>query len=132
MKLIVGLFLLAIICICIACNNAGAPPANTANAYANAGNTAVNGNAAANTAAAPSKDVLAAREKQAFEAWKGKDGKFFDGFLIPNFVMMDGAYRGGKAETVKMISENPCTVGSYSMSDEKVTNVSPQVAVITM
>jgi len=132
MKLIVGLFLLAIICISIACNNAGAPPANTANANANTGNTAANSNAAANTATAPSKDVLAAREKQAFEAWKGKDGKFFDGFLIPNFVMMDGAYRGGKADTVKMISENPCTVGSYSMSDEKVTNVSPQVAVITM
>lgn len=127
MKLILGFFLLAIVCVSIACNSAGTPPANTANANVNTTNT----NTAANSST-PLKDVLAAREKQAFEAWKSKDGKFFDGFLIPNFVMMDGGYRADKANTVKMISDNPCEVKTYSMSDEQVTNVSPQVAVISM
>ncbi|HQU93313.1 MAG TPA: nuclear transport factor 2 family protein [Pyrinomonadaceae bacterium] len=131
MKLIVGLFLLAIICVSTACNNAGTPATNTANANTNAANSTANTNAAANTAAA-SKDVLAAREKQAFDALKSKDGKFFDGFLISNFVETFGPYRASRAGTVKMISENPCTVANYSMADEKVTTVSPQVAVITM
>ena len=131
MKRILGFTLLTIICITGACNNAGTPPANTANANANKGNTASNANTAATTAAA-SKEELVAREKQAFEAWKNKDGKFFEGFLIPGFVMMDGAYRGGKDDTAKMIAANPCQVGASTMTDEKVTNVSPQVAVITM
>lgn len=130
MKLTVGLFLLAIISIS-ACNSVGTPPANSANANANSANSTANTNAAVANTAAPSKEVLAAREKQAFEAWKAKDGKFFEAFLIPGFMMMDGAYRGGKADTVKAIAENPCTVANYSMSDEQVTTVSPQVAVIT-
>ncbi|MEQ1764752.1 MAG: nuclear transport factor 2 family protein [Pyrinomonadaceae bacterium] len=131
MRLKIGLFLLAILCVSLACNNAGVPPVNTANANTNTTNSAANTNAASNSAA-PTKEALTAREKQAFEAWKGKDGKFFDTFLIPNFVMMDGGYRGDKVSTAKMISENPCEVKSYAMSDEQVTNVSPQVAVITM
>lgn len=131
MKLIVGLFLFAIVSVSIACNNAGAPVANVANSNSNAGSAAANANATSNTSAGL-KEALAAREKQTFEAWKSKDGKFFDGFLIPNFVMMNGAYRGDKTSTVKMFSENTCEVKNYSMSDEHVTNVSPQVAVITM
>ena len=130
MKQIIGLFLLSVVCASTACNNAGTPATNTANANTNKANSNANTNAAANTATA-AKDALAAREKQAFEAWKSKDGKFFEGLLVPGFVMMEGAHRGDKASAVKMISENPCTVGTYSMSDEKVTNVSPQVAVIT-
>ena len=131
MRLITGFFLLAAIGVSTACNTAVAPAVNTANANVNATNSTANTNTASNSAA-PSKEALAAREKQAFEAWKAKDGKFFEGFLVPTFVMMDGAYRGGKAETAKMIAANPCEVGSYTMSDEQVTNVSTQVAVITM
>jgi ketosteroid isomerase-like protein len=125
MKLILGLFLLSSVFVFMGCNNPGTLPGNTANAN-------VNANANTNTTAAPTKDALAALEKKAFEAWKGKDGKFFDGFLASNFVMVDGAYRGDKANTVKMIAANPCEVMDYSMSDEAVTNVSPNVAVITM
>lgn len=131
MKQIIGLFLLAIICVSTACNNAGTPPANTANATTNSANSTANTNTVAN-ATATSKEALETLEKQAFEAWKGKDGKFFESMLTSGFVMMDGAYRGNKADTVKMISANPCEVKSYSMSDEQLTNVSPQVAVITM
>jgi len=131
MRLIPAFFLFAFVVISGACNNATTPPANTANANTNTANTTANTNTSSNSAA-PTKDTLAAREKQAFEAWKNKDGKFFDSFLIPNFVMMDGGYRGGKADTAKMIGANPCEVKSYTMSDEAVTNVSPDVAVITM
>ena len=131
MRLIAGFFLLAAISVSIGCNTAVAPTVNTTYSNVNATNSTANTNTASNSAPT-SKEALAAREKQAFEAWKAKDGKFFEGFLAPNFVMMDGAYRGGKAETAKMISANPCEIGNYTMSDEQVTNVSPQVAVITM
>ena len=131
MRLITGFFLLAAICVSTACNTAVAPTVNTTNANVHTANTTANSNSASNSAA-PSEEALAAREKLAFEAWKAKDGKFFEGFLVPNFVMMDGAYRGNKAETAKMIGANPCQVGGYTMSDEQVTSVSPQVAVITM
>lgn len=131
MRLITGLFLFAIIFVSIACNNAGAPQANTANANTNVTNSVANTNTISNSTI-PTNESLKARETQAFEAWKDKDGKFFDGFLIPNFVMMIGAYRGDKTSTVKMFSENTCEIKNYSMSDEHVTNVSPQVAVITM
>lgn len=127
MRLIFGLFLLTLCFASIACNNAGAPPVN---ANANRSNSSANANVASNPAS--TKESLTALEKKAFEAWKGKDGKFFEGFLSPNFVMMDGGYRGGKADTAKMIGANPCEVKSYTMSDEAVTNVSPDVAVITM
>jgi len=130
MRLITGFFLFVAVSVSAACNSAVAPAVNTANANVNATNSTANTNTASNSAA-PSKEALAAREKQAFEAWKAKDGKFFEGFLVPNFVMMNGAYRGDKAETAKRYAANPCTVGSYTMSDEQVTNVSPQVAVIT-
>lgn len=110
-----------------ACNTGNAPVANSANSNATTANTGT-----ATTTEAPSKEVLAAREKEAIEAWKNKDGKFFEGFLSTNFVMMDGANRPDKAATMKMIAENPCEVKSYSISDEAVTNISPDVAAITM
>src|SRR5688572_10327507 len=87
MRLITGFFLLAAICISIGCNTAVAPTVNTANSNVKATTSNANTNPASNSAA-PSKEVLAAREKQAFEAWKAKDGKFFEGALAPNFVMM--------------------------------------------
>ena len=106
------------------------PPATNTTNTANA-NTNANANMAAKPAA-PSKEALSSLEKQAFEAWKNKDGKFFDGFLASNFMMAEGGRHYDKAATVKMINENPCQVKSYSMSDEQVMSVSPDVAVITM
>jgi ketosteroid isomerase-like protein len=112
-----------------ACAPPNPPATNTTNAN-------INANANANRAAAPaapSKEALASLEKQAFEAWKNKDGKFFDGFLASNFMMMDdNGQHFDKAAAVKAIGENPCEVKSYSMSDEQVTPVSADVAVITM
>lgn len=125
----IAVILVAAVGLISACNTANAPGSNSTNTNANASTANAS---SANTASAPSKDVLAAREKQAFEAWKNKDGKFFEGFLTGNFVMMDGANHPDKAATVKMIAENPCEVKSYSMSDEAVTNIAPDVAAITM
>jgi len=76
--------------------------------------------------------MLAGLEKQAFEAWKNKDGKFFDGFLSQNFMMLEGGQTLDKVKTAEMIGASTCEVKSYSMSDEQVTPVTPDVVVITM
>ena len=105
-----------------------APPANT--------NTTTNTNTNTNAApkvAAPSVDSLMALETKAFEAWKNKDGQFFETFLTDNFVGFgDDGKRPARAEVLKMIADPNCDVKSYSLSDGHVTPVSADVAVLTV
>jgi ketosteroid isomerase-like protein len=103
-----------------------APPANT--------NTASNANANANTAAkpaAPTADMLMALDQKAWEAYKNKDGKYFEGFL--GDTMIDGRGRGTmpKAEVVKMITEHKSEVKSFSLTEPRVTMAGSDVAVLT-
>jgi len=101
-----------------------------ANANANAANTA-NSNTAT-TSAAPSTDALVALENKAFDAWKNKDGKFFDGFLAANFVGFDDHGKHvARADVSKMITEDKCEVKSFSLTDPHVTPVGANAAVLT-
>jgi len=107
------------------------PAANTpANANTNTGNA--NANVAAKTAM-PSVETLSALEAKAFEAFKTHDTKFWDGFLADNFVSLgpDGK-RAGKAEVIKMISDDKCEYKSDSVSDQHVTPIGADAAVITL
>lgn len=100
-----------------------------------AGNTnAGNANTAAKpAAAAPTKEALLALETKAFEAWKNKDGKFFEGFLADTFVE-----RGQKGEisdraaAIKGITENKCDIKSISLSDDQMTMAGPDTAILTV
>jgi ketosteroid isomerase-like protein len=83
--------------------------------------------------APPTKEALVAIERKAFEAWKNKDGKYFEGFLADNFVGFDGkGNRMGKAAAVKEITESKCEVKSSSLSDEQMTPVDADTAVLTL
>ena len=94
--------------------DSGAKPANTNGTNTNSGN--------ANTGVKPATDVkssVVALEKKAWEAWKGKDGKFFEENLTDGFVGINTAGRmTGKAIT-ESITKSPCEVKSTSLSDEK-------------
>ncbi|HEX6127012.1 MAG TPA: nuclear transport factor 2 family protein [Pyrinomonadaceae bacterium] len=105
-----------------------APPANTnTNANSNA-----NTNAASRTAAPPTADALMAMDNQAWEAWKNKNAKFFEGMLADTFVGFDDkGVRSTRADMLKAVAEHKCEVKSYSLSDPHVTSVSPDVAVLT-
>jgi ketosteroid isomerase-like protein len=97
-------------------------------------NTNTNGNTNTNTAAkpaAPTADSLMALENKAWEAYKNKDGKYFEGFLADNLVNGDGKGSTPKAEVVKMISEHKEEVKSFSLSDPHVTSAGADVAVLT-
>lgn len=102
----------------------GTAPSNTTTAGANP-------NAAKSAPAAPTKESLLAMENKAFEAWKSKDGKFFEGFLTDNFAMFTPAGRVDKAGAVKEISENKCEVKSYSLTDGEMHTIGTDVALHT-
>ncbi len=94
---------------------------------ANSTNTAVKP-----TPAAPTKEALIALETKAFEAWKNKDGKYFDGFLTDSFVMIGESGRVDKAAAVKSITEDPCDIKSFSFSDEQLTPAGDDAAILTL
>ena len=103
-----------------------APPANT--------NTTTNTNANANTAAkpaAPTADSLMALDQKAWEAYKNKDGKYFEGFLGDTMISGTGQASMSKADVVKMIAENKSEIKSFTLSEARVTPVGADVAVLT-
>jgi ketosteroid isomerase-like protein len=103
-----------------------APPANT--------NTTANVNTNTNTAskaAAPTADSLMALENKAWEAYKNKDGKYFETFLGETMINGNGQGNSTKAEVVKMISEHKDEVKSFSLSDPHVTAAGADAAVLT-
>ncbi len=104
-----------------ACNNTS-EPANTENAA----------NDNANTAAKPAEDpkeAVIALETKAHEAWKAKDGKFFEEMLADNFVG-NGSYKD-KAGLVKSISENPCEVKDVKLDDPQTVNLTADAVLLT-
>lgn len=101
------------------------PPANASNA------SNANSNATKPVAAAPTKEALMALERNAHEAWKNKDGKFFEGIMTDNFVMFGRAGRIDKAAAIKEIAESKCEVKSYSISDDQMMAAGNDAAVTT-
>jgi ketosteroid isomerase-like protein len=100
-----------------------------------AANTNTNSNTNANTApkaAAPTADSLMALDTKAWDAFKAKDGTFFQNYLADNFVGFgDEGKREAKAEAVKGISEHKCEIASTNFSDQKVTMAGADAAVLS-
>jgi uncharacterized protein (TIGR02246 family) len=74
---------------------------------------------------------IVALEKRAFEAWKNKDRKFFEEHMSEAGQYLDPDGVGVKAQYVKAIINNNCTVNSYSLDNSKVTMLSKDVALLT-
>src|SRR5258705_5507784 len=74
---------------------------------------------------------IVALEKRAFEAWKNKDRAFFEDHMSEAGQYLDLNGVGGKAQYVKAIIDNNCTVSSYSLDNSKVTMLSTDVALLT-
>jgi ketosteroid isomerase-like protein len=122
MKTLIKISLLAVAAFALA---ACQPAANTNT------NTNTNTNMAPK-AAAPTADSLLALDNKAFEAWKKKDGKFFEGFLADTFVGFgDDGKRPTRAEVMKIISEHKCELKTFALSEPHVTPASADVAILT-
>ncbi len=101
-----------------------APPATT--------NTNTNTNVnTAPSSAAPTAASLMALENKAWEAYKNKDGKYFEGFLGDSMISGHGEGSMAKADVVKMISEGKHEIKSFSLSDPHVTRAGADAVVLT-
>lgn len=110
------------------------PAANTTSSNAVVKNTNANvmsNSNAATTAAAPTKEALMSLERSAYEAWKNKDAKFWDTFLTANFVGYGAAGKLDKAAASKEYAGADCEVKSSTLSDEQMTQLGPDAALIT-
>src|SRR5476651_1974415 len=90
------------------------------------GNVLANNANAAQTAekiahAAPTKVALVTLEKSAYAAWKSKDAKFWDTFLLDKFVGWGSSGRLDKASATKEFTGADCTIKSYALSDEQMS-----------
>src|SRR2546427_7682933 len=63
---------------------------------------------------------LVATEKKLWEAWKNKDPKPFKATLAADSIMVGESGVSDKAAAVKEITEMPCEVKSYTLSDFKL------------
>lgn len=82
-------------------------------------------------AAAPAKVALVSLEKSAYEAWKSKDAKFWDTFLSDNFVGWGSLGRLDKASATKEYTGAGCEIKGYALSDEQMTPLGRNAALIT-
>lgn len=99
------------------------PAANNANA--------ANANTAKPVAAAPTKDALMTLEKAGWEAWKNRDAKWTEENASDKYVGLGTSGRMDKATSVKSYATQKCEIKSYSLSDDQMQMIGPDVAVLT-
>ena len=106
-------------------------PQSTTTTSLNTNASNANATAAKPAAAAPSKETLMGMEKQAWEAWKNTDSKFFEDFVSDRWVSFSSSGREDKAANIKRLVDSKCDVKSYSMSDDQLHMLGNDVAVLS-
>lgn len=120
-KTLIFVLLTALAVFFVACGDQ-AGPANTENA--NAENS--------NKAEEPAKDPIVAvmqAETKAYEAWKNKNGKYFEEMATDNFVG-NGTFTD-KAGLVKLINEFPCDVKDVKLEDLQTVELTSDAFLVT-
>jgi hypothetical protein len=74
---------------------------------------------------------IVALEKSAFEAWKNKNQKFFEEHMAEEGQYLDANGVGAKAQYIRLITGDACTVSTYSLDNTKVTMLSKDSALLT-
>ena len=77
------------------------------------------------------KETLTKLEKQSWEAWKKRDGKFFQEFLSDDHVEVGFSGVANKAAVVATVASPACVVKSYAVDNFKVTQFDANTAVLT-
>jgi hypothetical protein len=77
------------------------------------------------------KDTLIDLEKKSWEAWKNRDGNFFQSFLSDDHVEVGFGGLTDKANVVTFVGSPVCTVKSYSVEQFKLTVFAPNTALLT-
>jgi Domain of unknown function (DUF4440) len=77
------------------------------------------------------KETLVKLEKQSWEAWKTRDGKFYEGFLSDDHVELGARGPFGKSTVVKFVGSPVCEVKSYTVDHFELTNFDGDTALLT-
>ena len=77
------------------------------------------------------KETLINLEKQSWEAWKKRDGKFFQAFLSDDHIEMGSSGSANKAAVVAFVASPICQVRSYAVDNFKVTMFDSNTALVT-
>jgi hypothetical protein len=104
--------------------------------------TACAGNALANdskppstkgegAASGPTNDALVALEKSAYEAWKSRNGAFWETFLSERFVGWGMSGKPDKVSATKEYTGADCDIKSYALSETRVSPRGKRAALIT-
>jgi len=87
------------------------------------------------TSPPPAKEALIALEKGAIEAWRTKDAKswssFLSSFLSSKFIGYGASGRLDKAAAAKEYSGADCEIERYALSNERITELDAEVALLT-
>ncbi len=76
-------------------------------------------------------ETLIKLEKQSWEAWKARDGKFFQGFLADNHVELGSGGVTDKATVVAFVGSPACVVKSFAVDKFQLTVLDPNTALLT-
>ncbi len=74
---------------------------------------------------------LTALEKQGWEAWKNRNGGFFQSFLSEDSIGVGATGVDNKSQIVKSISGPGCEVKSYSLDNFKLVMLEKNTAILT-
>ena len=74
---------------------------------------------------------IIATEKKLWEAWKNKDIKPFKAALAADSVMIGDSGIAGKNESIQGMTNAPCEVKSYELTDFKVMFLNSGAALLT-
>ena len=77
------------------------------------------------------KGTLVNLEKQSWEAWKKRDGAYFQNFLSDDHVEVGFYGTTNKARVVKGVSSSACVVNSYSVDNFQLTAFDANTALLT-
>jgi hypothetical protein len=77
------------------------------------------------------KEHLIKLEKQSWEAWKNRDGKFFQNFLSDDHVEVGFGGLTSKAEVVGFVGSPVCTVKSYKLDRFEMKMLGKDTALLT-
>jgi hypothetical protein len=70
-------------------------------------------------------------EKNAYEAWKSKDAKFWATFLSDKFAGWGSSGKLDKVSAIKEYTGADCEIKSYALSDEQLSSLGKDAALIT-
>ena len=70
-------------------------------------------------------------EKQSWEAWKNRDGKFFEGFLSDDHVEVGFSGVASKKEVVQVVGSPVCNVKSYELDQLEMRLLDKNTALLT-